>query len=37
MKQYLDVLPEIQEALDHNKPVVALECTILIHVMPYPE
>ena len=37
MKEYLDVLPEIQEALDHNKPVVALESTILSHGMPYPE
>ena len=37
MKQYLDVLPEIQEALDHNKPVVALESTILSHGMPFPE
>jgi pseudouridine-5'-phosphate glycosidase len=37
MKQYLDVLPEIQEALDTNKPVVALESTILSHGMPYPE
>lgn len=37
MKQYLDVLPEIQDALDHNKPVVALESTILSHGMPYPE
>ena len=37
MKDYLDVLPEIQEALDHNKPVVALESTILSHGMPYPE
>ena len=37
MKQYLDVLPEIQEALNHNKPVVALESTILSHGMPYPE
>ena len=37
MKDYLDVLPEIQEALDRNKPVVALESTILSHGMPYPE
>ncbi|MCE5189797.1 MAG: pseudouridine-5'-phosphate glycosidase [Eubacteriales bacterium] len=37
MKQYLDVLPEIQRALDGNKPVVALESTILSHGMPYPE
>ncbi|MEZ4508804.1 MAG: pseudouridine-5'-phosphate glycosidase [Eubacteriales bacterium] len=34
---YLDVLPEIQDALNNNKPVVALESTILSHGMPYPE
>jgi pseudouridine-5'-phosphate glycosidase len=37
MKEYLDVLPEIAEALANNKPVVALESTILSHGMPYPE
>jgi len=37
IKDYLDVLPEIQDALDHNQPVVALESTILSHGMPYPE
>ncbi len=37
IKDYLDVLPEIREALDNNKPVVALESTILSHGMPYPE
>lgn len=37
MKEYLDVLPEIAEALRSNKPVVALESTILSHGMPYPE
>ena len=37
MKQYLDVLPEVQRALDANQPVVALESTILSHGMPYPE
>ena len=37
MKDYMDVLPEIQEALDHNQPVVALESTILSHGMPFPE
>lgn len=35
--QYLDVLPEIQQALNSNLPVVALESTILSHGMPYPE
>ncbi|MBT6032975.1 MAG: pseudouridine-5'-phosphate glycosidase [Kordiimonadaceae bacterium] len=34
--QYLDVLPEIQDALDSGKPVVALESTIISHGMPYP-
>ena len=37
MKDYMDVLPEIQEALDHNQPVVALESTVLSHGMPFPE
>ena len=36
-EKYLDVLPEIQQAIDENKPVVALESTILSHGMPYPE
>ena len=36
-KKYLSVAPEIQEALDNGKPVVALESTILTHGLPYPE
>ena len=36
-KKYLSVAPEIQEALDAGKPVVALESTILTHGLPYPE
>ncbi len=35
--RYLSVGPEVQEALDHNKAVVALESTIISHGMPYPE
>ena len=35
--QYLDVLPEIQDALDKGLPVVALESTIISHGMPYPK
>ena len=27
----------VQEALDHNRPVVALESTIISHGLPYPE
>ena len=36
-KEYLEVLPEIQDALHDGKPVVALESTIISHGMPYPE
>lgn len=28
---------EVKSALDHNKPVVALESTIIAHGMPYPK
>lgn len=34
---YMDILPEIKTALAENRPVVALESTILSHGMPYPE
>ena len=36
-KDYLSITPEIKEALEQGKPVVALESTILSHGMPYPE
>lgn len=36
-KKYLDVRSDIKEAIEANKPVVALESTILSHGMPYPE
>ncbi|KAK0198164.1 indigoidine synthase A-like protein [Armillaria mellea] len=32
----LDIHPEIQEALATNKPVVALETTLVTHGFPYP-
>jgi len=35
--EYLEVSPEVQEALNLGKPVVALESTIIAHGMPYPE
>ena len=34
---YLDIQPEVQQALDAGQPVVALESTILSHGMPYPQ
>jgi len=36
MNKYLDILPEIQAALEKGRPVVALESTIISHGMPYP-
>ena len=37
MNRYLDVAPEVQEALKAGKPVVALESTIISHGMPFPQ
>ena len=37
MNKYLDIAPEVAEALAAGKPVVALESTIISHGMPYPE
>lgn len=37
MKEYLKISAEIAEALQNNKPVVALESTIISHGMPYPQ
>ena len=36
MNKYLDIAPEVAEALAAGKPVVALESTIISHGMPYP-
>ena len=33
----LDILPEVKDALEAGKPVVALESTIISHGMPYPQ
>ena len=37
MNRYLDVKPEVAEAIAAGKPVVALESTIISHGMPYPQ
>ena len=34
---FLDIAPEVEHALAHNLPVVALESTIISHGMPYPQ
>ena len=36
LEKYLDITPELQEAIKNGEPVVALESTILSHGMPYP-
>lgn len=36
LNQYLDINPEVRQALDAGKAVVALESTIISHGMPYP-
>lgn len=36
MHQYLDIHPDVGEALEKGKPIVALESTIICHGMPYP-
>ena len=37
MNKYLEISPEVREALAAGKPVVALESTIISHGMPYPQ
>ncbi|MHC2994203.1 MAG: pseudouridine-5'-phosphate glycosidase [Candidatus Atribacteria bacterium] len=36
-KRFLDFKDEVKEALEQDRPVVALESTIIAHGMPYPE
>lgn len=37
MNKYLNISQEVKQALAENKPVVALESTIISHGMPYPK
>lgn len=37
LEKYLDIKPEVLEALKEGKAVVALESTIISHGMPYPK
>ena len=34
---FVDIAPEVRDALDRGRPIVALETTILSHGMPYPQ
>lgn len=37
LNRFLDVAPEVAQAVRDGKPVVALESTIISHGMPYPQ
>lgn len=37
LERYLEIHPEVDKALKENRPVVALESTIISHGMPYPQ
>ncbi len=37
MNEYVSINPEVKEALEQGKPVVALESTIISHGLPYPQ
>ncbi len=37
LEKYLDIHPEVADAIANNRPVVALESTIISHGMPYPQ
>ena len=37
LNKFLDVKPEVAEAIAAGKPVVALESTIISHGMHYPQ
>jgi len=37
MNRYLEINPEVVQALANNQPIVALESTIISHGMPYPK
>ena len=37
MNHLIELHPDVKEALESNKPVIALESTIISHGMPYPQ
>lgn len=37
LEKYLEINKEVKKALEENRPVVALESTIISHGMPYPQ
>lgn len=37
MNKYIEISPEVKNAMENNFPIVALESTIISHGMPYPK
>lgn len=37
LKDYIEISEEVKNGINENKPIVALESTIITHGMPYPE
>ena len=37
MNKYIEISPEVKNAMENNLPIVALESTIISHGMPYPK
>lgn len=37
LKKYVVISDEVKEAMENNRPIVALESTIISHGMPYPQ
>ena len=37
MNSFLQIHPEVQQALNENKAIVALESKVIAHGMPYPK
>lgn len=37
MNKFLEINKKVKQALENNKPIIALESTIISHGMPYPE
>ena len=36
LNDYLDIHPDVEDAINNKLPIVALESTIISHGMPYP-
>ncbi|MBA3661333.1 MAG: pseudouridine-5'-phosphate glycosidase [Gammaproteobacteria bacterium] len=36
MQQFFEYSPEVEDALKHKKPILALESTVITHGLPYP-